>query len=469
MPWQLLISSDKMNVRLDLSRFLPTNESIQISEIQAALVQKQIPWSQPMEERAQKILTTITNSDSNEAKPILLEGIRPIDGENGRFEWSESCDPEKQYSFCDEQDEIGRASFYDRSNVTLVAKDEIIGTLHPPTEGEPGKDVFGDSLEPKPGAEYKVEPGKNVEFQSDGQTFVAQCDGELKLQGTKLQVEPVITIKSDVDFSTGNIEYGGDVHINGDIKDLFEVTVGGNIDVGGTIEAAQIQCGGNLTVRRGISGKEKGHITVKKNLTAKYLSNVAVWVQGDAAIQSEIVNAELNVKGKILLERGGISGGHITAAGDIEAPVIGSPASVRTIVQAAVDPFLQQKIQELEELRVQLSTEITKLMPKAKAMLQSSGGKPGEQLKKLAQEIQRQKKQVEEIDKECEKLAAEMAENCTGIIIVKKLIYPGTILYIGETMQMIDHEITGPLQVVVYRNQGAMDTLEFRSPAVATT
>ena len=466
MPWQLQISSDKMTVRLDMSR-CKSDENIHNDDIKAALEQKKIPWSMPVQERVREILESLQNPDLSDPKPILIQAPPPIDGENGRFEWSESCDLDKVSAFCEQQDQTDRASFYDRSRVILVAKDEIIGMLHPPTDGEPGKDVFGDPLEAKSGTECKVEPGKNVELQADGKTFIAKCDGEPKLQGTKLLVESVITIKSDVDFSTGNIEYGGDININGDIKDLFEVKAGGNIDVGGMIEAATIECEGNLTIRRGISGKEKGYITVKKNLTAKYLSNVTVWVQGDAVIQSEIVNVELNVKGKVLLERGGISGGQITAAGNVEAPVIGSPAGVRTIVKVAVDPFLQKKIQECEKTRAELSSAISKLMPKAKAMLQSSGGKPSEQLKKLAQEIQRQKEQIEEIDKECEKLVAEMAENRTGKIIVHKMIYPGAVLFIGDAKQMVDSEITGPLEVVSNRTKGKIGTLDFRSSAEA--
>ncbi len=466
MPWQLQISSDKMTVQLDMSRF-QSDENIHDEDIKAALEQKNIPWTTSVQERVQEIIENLQNPDLNDHKPVLIQATPPIDGENGRFEWSGSCDPDKVGAFCEQQDQAGRASFYDRSGVTLIAKDDIIGTLHPPTEGEPGKDVFGDSVEPKPGAEYKVEPGKNVELQPDGQTFIALCDGEPKLQGKKLLVEPVITVKSDVDFSTGNINYGGDVHINGDIKDLFEVKAGGDIHVGGTIEAATIECQGNLTIRRGISGKEKGFITVKKNLIAKYLSNVTVWVRGDALIQSEIVNTELNSKGKIVLERGGISGGQIVAAGNVESPVIGSPAGVRTVVKAAVDPFLQKKMQEYEETRAQLSSTISKLMPKAKAMLQSSGGQPSEQLKTLAQEIQLQKEQIEEIDKECEKIAAEMAENCTGKIIVKKMMYPGAILFIANAMQIVNHEITGPLEVVPNRAKGKIGTLDFRSPAEA--
>jgi len=466
MPWQLQISSDKMTVRLDMSRF-KSDENIHNDNIKAALEQKNIPWSMSVQERVREIIENLQNPDLNDPKPVLIQATPPIDGENGRFEWSGSCDPDKMGAFCEQQDHAGRASFYDRSGVTLIAKDDIIGTLHPPTEGEPGKDVFGDSVEPKPGAEYKVEPGKNVELQPDGQTFIALCDGEPKLQGTKLLVEPVITIKSDVDFSTGNIHYGGDIHINGDIKDLFEVKSGGNINVGGTIEAATIECEGNLTVRRGISGKEKGSIVVKKNLTAKYLSNVTIWIQGDTSIHSEIVNTELNAKGKVVLERGGINGGQITAAGNVEAPVIGSPAGIRTIVKAAVDPFLQKKIQENEETRAELLSVISKLMPRAKAMLTSSGGKPSEQLKKLAQEIQHQKKQIEEIDKECEKFAAEMAKNCTGKIIVKKMIYPGAVLFIADAMQIVNHEITGPLEVVPNRTKGKIGTLDFRSPAEA--
>lgn len=473
MPWQLQISSDKMTVRLDMSRF-KSDENIHNDDIKAALEQKKIPWSLSVEERVREILEALQNPDLGDPKPILIQGTTPIDGKNGRFEWSESCDPDKQYSFPDKQcsflelqDQTGQASFYDRSSVILVAKDEIIGRLHPPTEGESGKDVFGDPVESRPGAEHKIEPGKNVKLQSDGQTFIALCDGEIKLQSNKLLVEPVIVIKSDVDFSTGNINYDGDIHINGDIKDLFEVKAGGNINVGGTIDAAQVVCQGNLTVRRGISGKEKGYIDVKKNLSAKYLSNVTVWVQGDALIQSEIVNTELNAKGKIVLERGGISGGQITAAGNVEAPVIGSPVGVRTVVKSAVDPFLQKKIQEYEGTRAKLSSAISKLMPKAKVLLESSGGKPSDQLKEMAENIQRCKEQIEEIDKECEKIAAEMAKNCTGKIIVKKMIYPGAVLFIGDIKQMVDHEITGPLEVVPNRTKGKIKTLDFRSPAVA--
>ena len=358
MPWQLQISSDKMTVRLDMSR-CKSDKIIHNDDIKDALEQKEIPWSISVQERVQEIIENLQNPDLNDPKPVLVQANPPIDGENGRFEWSESCDPNIDQSFLDKQDQSGRASFYTRSNVVFVNKDEVIATIHPPMEGEPGKDVFGDVVKPKPGIKCKIGPGKNVELRSDG-ALIAKCDGEPRLNGAKLIVEPVLNINSDVDFTTGKIEFTGDVNISGDIKDLFEVQVDGNINVGGTIEAATIECEGNLTVRRGISGKEKGYITVKKNLTAKYLSNVTVWVQGDAAIQSEIVNAELNVKGKVLLERGGISGGQITAAGNVEAPVIGSPAGVRTIVKVAVDPFLQKKIQECEKTRAELSSAISK-------------------------------------------------------------------------------------------------------------
>jgi len=465
MPWQLQISSDKMTVRLDMSR-CKSDEKIHSDDIKAALEQKKIPWSMPVQKRAQEILESRQNPDLSDPKPILIQATPPIDGENGRFEWSESCDPNKEDTFFEQQDQVGRASFYDRSSVILVAKDEIIGILHPPTQGESGKDVFGEEVKSKPGMTCKIIAGKNTELRPDG-ALIAKCDGEPKLIGAKIIVEPVLNIKSDVDFSTGNINYGGDVHINGDIKDLFEVKAGGNINVGGTIEAAAIECEGNLTVRRGISGKEKGYINVKKNLTTKYLSNITVWVQGDAAIQSEIVNTELNVKGKVLLERGGISGGYIIAAGNVESPVIGSPAGVRTIVKAAVDPFLQKKFREYEETRVQLSSTISKLMPKAKVLLEASGGNPSDQLKEMAENIQRCKEQIEEIDCQCEKLTAEMTENCTGKIIVHKMIYPGAVLFIGDSMQSVDHEITGPLEVVPNRTKGKIGTLDFRSPAEA--
>ena len=467
MPWQIEINSDNTVVFLNLTR-LDSQDNLNGAKIISALQDKNIPLPPETENRIHEILAQLSGTDRREDRPVLIRAAGAIDGENGRFEWSQKCNPEKIEVLHEEPEPSHSANFYQRSRLIIINKGDQIGVLHPPTAGKPGQDVFGQPITPQPGTDFKVEPGKNVQLIPDGRTFVAQCDGEPKLENGTLNIDPTLTVRSDVDFATGNVAFSGDVNIKGDIKDLFEVRTGGNLLVEGMVEAAQIECAGSLNVKRGISGKEKGSIRVHKDLSAKYLSNVTVWVQGDTIIDSEIVNTDLNCSGKILLQRGAIHGGRVCAAGNIETPVIGSPAGVRTIVRAAVDPFLERRIKELNLARAEFSDRINTLMPKAKAMLAAYPGRPNPDLKKMADEIKKSKQQIEQLELKRTQLQQEMSQKCNGTIIVHKMIYPGVILYVADIMQAVEREMSGPLQVMINRAEGQFQTLTFRAPAETT-
>jgi len=462
MPWQIDINSNKTVVRLNLKKFTAA-ERISCGEVIETLQKKQIPLNPTAESHIRELLGQIDEFIKSDQHPILIQGKGPIDGEDGRFEWSAQFDTEKQRIEDQDQQEQKGTDFYSLSKLMIAKKDDTLGMLYPATEGEPGEDVFGRVLPAKSGTEFKLQPGPNVKLMGDGKTFMAECDGEPKIEAGTLKVEPMLTVNSNVDFETGNIAFSGDVLIKGDVKDLFSVQTGGNLNVEGIIEAAQIQCQGSLAVKRGISGKAKGVIDVKKDLSAKYLSNVQVWVKGDIEIESEIVNTNLNCRGNIISQRGAIHGGQVSAAGNIEAAHIGSPAGVRTIIRSAVDPFLEEQIKELDRLKKPLVEQINELMPKAKALLAVSGGQPNEQLKKMAAQIQQGKLQIDDIEKKLQHLTQEMEKNCTGIIMVNKIIYPGVILYVKDKMRIVEHEMTGPLEVVINRNTAETSALSFRA------
>jgi len=462
MPWQIDINSNKTIVRLNLTKFEDT-ERMGYGELIETLQKKQIPLSPTAESHIRELLDQIDEIIKSDRQPILIQSKGPIDGQDGRFEWSDKFDPGKERSEDQDQEAQEDTDFYSLSGLIIAKKDDTLGVLHPATEGEPGEDVFGRELPAKAGAQFKLEPGPNVKLMGDGKTLIAECDGEPKIQAGTLLVEPTLTINSDVDFETGNIAFNGDVLIKGDINDLFSVQTGGDLNIEGTIEAAQIECRGSLAVKRGISGKEKGVIEVQKDFTAKYLSNVQVWVKGDIEIESEIVNTNLNCRGNIKLQRGAIHGGQVSAAGNIEAPNIGSPAGVRTIIRSAVDPFLEEQIKELDQTKTPLVEQINDLMPKAKALLAAYGGRPNDELKKMADQIQQCKQQIDDIEKKHQHLTDEMEKNCTGTIIVHKTIYPGVIIYVKDKMQIVEHEMTGPLEVVINQNADETSILSFQA------
>ncbi|MBN1765832.1 MAG: DUF342 domain-containing protein [Sedimentisphaerales bacterium] len=462
MPWRIEINHDHTEVLLDLRQH-QGGDPIGAHAVVQACREKDIPVDSEVQKRIQNVMDNLDKNQSPSGMAVLIKGIPPEPGENAHFEWEEKFDPEKQEEPEEEKTDQVRTSFYDRSNLIIAKKGDVLGRFNPPTNGTSGQDVFGRPITPQPGTDMKFEAGLNIELLPDGQTCVAGCDGEPKLEGGVLSIDPVLTIRGDVDFSTGNVVYSGDVRIKGDVKDLFKVNAGGNVQIDGTIEAAHVECGGSLTVKRGVSGKEKGKISVGKNMSAKYLSNVTVWAEGDVVIESEIVNTDVNSRGKITLERGAITGGQITATGDVEVPILGSPAGVRTIVRAAVDPVLDKEQKELREERAQLSDQIKHFMPQAKALLNLCRGKPNEELNKIAGDIKKWNERVQAIDERLQKVFEQIEENCTGIIKIKKTLYPGVVLYLSDQQQLVDKEMTGPLELAIDK-EGEYRVPKFRFP-----
>ncbi|MCF7957116.1 MAG: FapA family protein [Phycisphaerae bacterium] len=430
--------------------------------------------------------------------PVIAEGTAPELAETGYFQWNEKYDPEKLKENPHHQNHVPalktplkireagsnkthdpaakeqikkqapdkhpHLNFYEISSLIIVTQGDHLGTLHPTTTGKPGQDVFGNSIDPGKKKEFIIMPGDNVEARNDGHDFYALSNGMPKLKGNVLSVDPTLNIESDVDFSTGNIHYSGDITIKGDIKDIFVVKTDGNITVEGTVEAAQIECGGSLTVKRGILGKEKGSISVGGNLTAKYLSNVKAWVKGDVVIHSEIVNTELYCAGNVTLEIGALHGGKVTAAGTITAPEIGSAVGVRTILQPATDPFLERQIQVLKNDIAKMTGQINKRMPAAQALLAQLGGKTNDKLKGLADEIKTCKEKIKQSAQVAQQMERDL-KNCTGTVIVHKTLHTGVVLvHQGQPIATIKNEMIGPLEIVVNPQDNQSEPLSFRVP-----
>jgi hypothetical protein len=72
----------------------------------------------------------------------------------------------------------------------------------------------------------------------DESQLIANIDGVLHRQRNTVSIHEVMHIASDIDFATGNIHFGGDVHIDGNVLDLFEIHADGDVAVHGLIEAA---------------------------------------------------------------------------------------------------------------------------------------------------------------------------------------------------------------------------------------
>ena len=256
----------------------------------------------------------------------VARAIPAKNGINGTVEFRY----EKKRIIQPKTDEFGVANYRELDTIVPIRRGDIIADITPPTEGEPGTNIFGEPIPPEPGRPAKPTLGKNSVISADGKHIIAACDGHIRYGVGCFNVEDTVTIFSDLDISVGNIDFFGDVHIKGNVMEGFSIKAGKNIRIDGTVFSSELVAGGNIAVVGGIISsnvKCEGHISAgfcqsseisaKGNVEAKEFTFCDVFCYG-----------ELKAKGA----NGTIVGGKITAMRDIKAGVIGSDKYTQTII-----------------------------------------------------------------------------------------------------------------------------------------
>lgn len=296
-----------------------------------------------------------------------------------------------------EVNEFGQVDYTALNLICNVEEGQEICHLIRPTEGEPGRTVTNQEVPAKSGKAVPLPKGRNTEISEDGDTLIASMPGHVEFSGSTFQVKPVLDIDGDVDFSTGNIKFVGDVNIKGDVLSGFSVKAMGNIYVGGVVEAGStVEAGGDLTVVKGILGDGTTVIRAGRCIFAKYIENATIFVREN--LQTDcIVNGRIYCDGEVLIRsgRGSIIGGRVWAAKRVSASAIGAKSEVKTSVALGGMPcatlekdLVRKKLKnlavEMEKLEAQLDSPAkTSLLGKVRMKISVSENR----LKQLEEEL----------------------------------------------------------------------------------
>ena len=344
-----------------------------------------------------------------------------------------------------------------------VEKGQVLAEKIPPTAGIPGTDVCGNSILPRAGKDVLLQPGTNVQI-VDGVKLVAAVGGNLMVAGGKMTIAPILTIKGDVDLSTGNIDFAGDVVIQGSVQEGFTVKAGGNIEVGGMISGAHLQ-GFNITVRQGILGLHKGTIKAAGTVAAKFIENARVSSERDILVTDVVMHSQLSAVGKIKVEgrRGQIVGGVAAAGDEIQAKSVGTASAIPTELQAGVNPKLRE---ELLATRKELKAAETSLDQLQKGLFTLRSMDPQTmppEKKELQLKITRAQfstlGQVENLRKKLNELEMAYEELRGGQIKVSDYVFPGVKVIIGQLVKPIQEEYRF---VVFYADGGEIKFRPFK-------
>lgn len=256
-------------------------------------------------------------------------------------------------------DEHGVADYRAMNYVQLIKKDSVICEITPPVEGTPGMRLDGKPIMPRTVQAAKVPCGVNTTLTEDGLQLIATMDGHLEYSNGAFYVRPVLEIRGDVDYSTGNIDFIGDVQIAGDVRENFSVRATGSITVDGIVEAASVESGGDMTITRGVVGDNRAVLKCGGVFRVKYLENSRVYAGGsvyaDCIMTSEVYSDQSI---EVVEGRGSIIGGTLTAGELIRANMIGAQSGRKTELTLGVLPYTEHAREMLRKSVNEIEREI---------------------------------------------------------------------------------------------------------------
>lgn len=333
------------------------------------------------------------------------------------------------------EDEFGQLDYMSLNTVQNVAEGDVICRIIPPTEGMPGRTVTDKELPARDGRPASPPAGRNTQVSEDGRTLVAAKSGHVEFTGRGFQVKPVLDIEGNVDYSTGNINFVGDVHIKGDVLSGFSVRAMGDIIVEGVVEACSIESGGDLTVVKGIVGNEQAVIRAQRSIFAKYMESCCVYAR--VSLHTDcIVSCDVYSDGVVEARsgRGTIIGGRIWAAKEISANTIGSQSELPTAISLGGLPCeeFEREVVTREIAETEADLERTEQQPDSAHKLTH--------LSKTRVKLAINKNKLEQIDKDLQLLRENSEEQNTGRLVCD-IAYGGTEITIGSATLRLRQEV----------------------------
>jgi hypothetical protein len=363
------ISRDKLSATLTLN---PPQGGVALTleQVQATLAEKGV---------TQGVLTevleaAVAQGHANELE--IAQGKKAVNGTNTQFEQLVPDMVERHPHV----DDSGLIDYRDLGDLVVVKAGTPLMRRIPPTPGEPGFDVTGSVLSPKPGTSWPFAPGlKGVEFDpNDPELLVSSVTGQPVVVSRGVKVDPNIVLPQ-VDISTGNVKFEGVIQVKGDVTDGMKVTSTGDVLIGGAVLAGEIEALGNVIIKGGVIGhseynsKESGlsswfsaKVVAQGHIQARYAENAYLRSEANVELDDYAMHSEVTALGHVIIgkpggKKGKFIGGHARATVSIRVAEAGSDAGPHTVLQAGYNPALTKEVFLLDQRKAKHEAEVANL------------------------------------------------------------------------------------------------------------
>ena len=414
----------------------------------AALRASEVELTDEVRDRTQTLVGSIRACADNRA--IVAMATPPVHGEDGKITWAVEEPAGADLRSIDEEADGARIDYYNKSRFATVAKGDRLGMITKPTAGVDGRDVRGRKLVAKSGKPARLRLDETI-FEDDAGNLIAQTDGILSRSSIGASIRDLLEVEGYVDFSTGNVNFSGDVAVYRGVRDLFVVEAKGNIEIQGLIEAADIRCGGDLTASGGMAGRERGSIRTGGDLTARYLDGARIEVGGVLRVEREIINCTVIAHDRIDSPTGSILGGQTRCTGQLRVGTLGSASGALTEIVVFTVPRLESRRAALHQALDDLA-EAQHALERKMAQLSGVGGRltadQKERQTALAFELLQHSERVAKCQASLDRVEERIRRFRMVDVRADRFIYAGVRIVMGDRTHIITQDLKGPVMIV---------------------
>lgn len=312
----------------------------------------------------------------------IAQGKAPVNGLNAVLERKVFLARERLLQPQERED--GSVDMRNLGAMIVVKANDLLMVKHLATEGTPGYNIKGEVLKQKPGKDAVLQAGTGTAFHpKDPNKLIATVPGQPVETRTGMNVDDILQLK-DVDISTGHVTFKGSILITGDVHEGMIVKSSGDITVMGFVDSATLEAEGDVTVSKGIIGRQikaneySTNIYSQGQISAQFVQYSQLVAKGNILVTKQLLHSNTKTAGSLTVSdpsgrRGDLVGGVAHAEKGITAVVIGATAGTKTDVYCAMGQAeLKQDLKLLDEsvkamvvASLDIEARLNKLPPKS--------------------------------------------------------------------------------------------------------
>lgn len=412
---------------------------------------------------------------------MIARGRAPKHGDNARFKPLVE-DARKRILRPQERGD-GTVDMRDLGKQISVKVGTIILEKIPPTKGQPGFTVYGESIPANDGEDKDLKAGKGTEVNADNPNqLVATQKGMPSFIDNTAEVDEILTMQN-VDVSTGHVDYEGSVIITGSVGEGMRVKATGDITVGGYVDSAQLSAGGNITIAKGCIGHQLEADDEEDDenfstLSTRVVAAGSIWVsyaqysmligKHGVIVDKQLTHCHVITQGALCVGGEGknaigkLIGGVVETTSNVFTGQLGAPAGTKTRI------YFQQPL-DASEQEVETYSLLSQLREK---LTQTKKLKVAKQRLASVDDPARRDRMAALINEEINQCAGEMATLRARIqllqdmpppalqlhVLITRSLFPGAIFRFEDKFYRV-RERRGGTRMDLFDNDFVMDVL----------